>query len=103
STNGWIEFGANTSGSSDATNSCLPTSTHTNPFLAAYWDDLVPFGTNIRYGTVGTSPNRVFIADFEVDLVSGSEGSDDIRFQIQLHEKSNLISVKYRDQQSATN
>src|SRR6185295_10461730 len=33
STNGWIEFGSNTSGSSEPGNSCLPTSTHTNPFL----------------------------------------------------------------------
>jgi hypothetical protein len=84
STNGWIEFGANTSGNSDNSNTCLPTADHTNPFLAAYWDDLVPFGTNIRYGTVGTSPNRVFIADYETDLFSppGVEGSDDVRFQI---------------------
>jgi hypothetical protein len=103
STNGWIEFGANTSGSSDPGNTCMPVSNHTNPFLAAYWDDLNPFGTNIRYGTVGTSPNRVFIADYEVDLVSGSEGADDLRFQVQLHERSNVITVKYRDQQSATN
>jgi hypothetical protein len=103
STNGWIEFGSNTSGSSEPGNACLPASTHTNPFLAAYWDDLVPFGTNIRYRTVGTAPNRVFLADYEVDLFSGSEGSDDLRFQVQLHERSNIITVRYRDQQSQTN
>src|SRR6185503_32015 len=65
--------------------------------------DLNPFGSIIRYGTVGTSPNRTFIVDYEVDLVSGSEGSDDLRFQVQVHESSNLINVRYRDQQSATN
>src|SRR5262249_31777356 len=75
----------------------------TNPFLAVYWDDLSPFGTNVRYGTVGTSPNRVFIADFEVDLTSGSEGSDDLRFQVQLHEQSSLVTVRYRDAQSNAN
>jgi hypothetical protein len=69
STNGWLEFGGNTSGNSDPTNDCLPTSAHTHPLLAAYWDDLRPFGTNVRYGTVGTSPNRVFIVDFEADVV----------------------------------
>src|SRR5512132_746928 len=40
STNGWLEFGTNTSGSADFNNTCLPVSNHTNPFLAAYWDDL---------------------------------------------------------------
>jgi hypothetical protein len=42
STNGWLEFGSNTSGGANVTNTCLPTANHTNPFLAAYWDDLVP-------------------------------------------------------------
>jgi hypothetical protein len=103
STNGWREFGGNTQGTSHPANVCLPTNTHTNPFLAAYWDDLNPFGSIIRYGTVGTSPDRTFIVDYEVDLTSGSEGSDDLRFQVQVHETSNLINVRYRDQQSATN
>src|SRR5262245_45216615 len=66
STNGWIEFGTNTSGSADFNNTCFPVTNHTNPFLAAYWDDLNPFGTIIRYGTVGTSPHRTWIADYEV-------------------------------------
>src|SRR5262245_16370105 len=47
STNGWLEFGGNTQGTAHPANVCLPTSTHTNPFLAAYWDDLNPFGTII--------------------------------------------------------
>jgi hypothetical protein len=103
SSNGWIEFGGNTQGTSDPANACLPTNKHTNPLLAAYWDDLDPFGSEVRYGVVGSSPNRVFIADYEVDLVSGSEGSDDLRFQVQIHERSSLINVRYRDKESGAN
>jgi hypothetical protein len=102
STNGWLEFGGNTSGNSDPSNDCLPTTAHSNPLLAPYWDDLNPFGTQVRYGTVGTSPNRTFIVDYEVDINVG-EGSDDLRFQVQVHELSGLISVRYRDKQVNAN
>ena len=102
STNGWLEFGGNTSGNSDPTNDCLPSSAHTNPLLAAYWDDLNPFGTQVRYRTQGSSPNRVFLVDYETDINTG-EGSDDLRFQVQLHERSNLITVRYRESQAQAN
>src|SRR5205085_5721122 len=75
-----------------------PTSKHTNPFVAAYWDDLQTFGTNIRYGVVGTSPNRTWLADYQVDVDPAVESgsADDISFQIQIHESSNEINVRYR-------
>src|SRR5947199_988015 len=97
STNGWIEFGGNTQGTSDPTNASLPTSKHTNPFLAAYWDDLDTFGDNIRYGVVGTSPDRTYVIDFKEDVDPANEGgsADDIRFQVEIHESSNVINVRY--------
>src|ERR1051326_1835476 len=97
STNGWIEFGSNTQGTSDPTNASLPTSKHTNPFLAAYWDDLDTFDTNIRYGVVGTSPDRTYVIDAHVDVDPANEGggADDIRFQVQIHESSQVINVHY--------
>jgi hypothetical protein len=107
STNGWLEFGGNTGsgGTSSPTNSCLPTNTHTNPLLAAYWDDLNTFGTNVRYGTVGTSPDRTFIVDYQVDVDPANEanGADDTSFQVQVHERSNVITVRYRDQGDVAN
>src|SRR5438093_10506751 len=97
STNGWIEFGSNTQGTSDPANASLPTSKHTNPFLAAYWDDLQTFDTNIRYGVVGTSPDRTYIVDGHVDVDPANEGggADDIRIQVQIHESSQVINVHY--------
>lgn len=98
STNGWIEFGGNTADPNDASdpsNDCLPTAAHANPFLAAYWDDMGTFGTEIRYGTLGTAPNRVFIADFVQD-VKAEPSNDVIAYQVQVHEGSNAIHVKYR-------
>src|SRR5882724_10551412 len=97
STNGWIEFGGNTQGTSDPANASLPTSKHTNPFLAAYWDDLQTFGDNIRYGVVGTSPDRTYVIDFQEDVDPANEGgsADDMRFQVEIHESSNVINVRY--------
>src|SRR6185369_1299399 len=74
-----------------------------NPFLAAFWDDLQPEGNNVRYGTVGTSPNRTFIVDEEAFILPSPGSSiDGIYFQVEIHETSNVISVKYRvDEQGA--
>src|SRR5438105_7083439 len=77
STNGWIEFGGNTQGTSDPANAALPTSKHTNPFLAAYWDDLDTFGDNIRYGVVGTSPDRTYVIEYQVDVAPAVEHNAD--------------------------
>jgi hypothetical protein len=95
STNGWLEFGSNTSGNSDPTNACLPTSKHTNPFFAFFWDNMRTINTAVRYGTVGTSPGRVFIVDADIEAVAGA--SHDVTMQVQIHEGSNLITVKYDD------
>src|SRR5262249_29124593 len=101
STNGWIEFGSNTctsgcgTANSDPTNAALPTSKHTNPFLAVYWDDDQTFDTNIRYGVVGTSPDQTYIVDGHIDIDPANEGgsADDLRFQVQIHQSSRVINV----------
>lgn len=89
-TNGWVSFG--TISSSDRLNSSLPTSSFTNPVIFGYWDDLTT--TDIRYGYVGTNPNMVYIIDYSA--VTYSTGYA-VNFQIQIHQTSGLINVKYRD------
>jgi hypothetical protein len=101
STNGWMEFGGNTAGDTDPTNDCLPTAAHTNPFLAPFWDDMRTINEAIRYGTVGSSPNRTFVVDFRVE--NNNAGNNDIIFQVEIHEGSNLVTVKYGPNQNEAN
>ncbi|MBL4657450.1 MAG: hypothetical protein JKX73_05575 [Flavobacteriales bacterium] len=92
SCNGWIEF----NGASTAVgNSCLPTASFSNPTICWFWDDLVTEGTNIRYITLGTSPNRVFFVDFKVFLWNVS--TQEIEGTVQIHEGSGLMNVSYKE------
>jgi hypothetical protein len=95
---GWIELGANTFGTADPDNEGLPTSRHTLPFLAGYWDDfgLQNGARSAKYGFVGTAPNRVFLADFDLDRPDTASDTDNVQFQVQIHEGSNLMNVQYR-------
>jgi hypothetical protein len=45
-----LELGGNTR-QQRPSNACLPTSQHTRPLIAYYWDDMQTQGTAIRYGT----------------------------------------------------
>jgi len=93
--NGWVEFGAGP-GFSDFSNDCLPSAAHPGPMIAAYWDDLnTPGPALIQYGWVGQAPNRTFMISYDTVTLGGSFNAD---FQIQIHETSNLMNVKYFDQ-----
>src|SRR5207245_5711842 len=63
------------------------------------WDDLQTEVSNIQYGTVGTSPNRTFIVDFQENRVAAT--GDKVNGQVQIHERSNVLDVKYRSTISA--
>lgn len=93
STNGWISF-ANP-GSSYTGNNTLPSSFFSAPTIFPYWDDLVTNGSNIRYFSSGTAPNRAVIVDYECRTYTGSYN---VRFQVTIHETSGLINVQYRDE-----
>src|SRR5438309_1336607 len=92
-TNGIVQFGT-TTGANPTANGALPSASFPNPTLFYYWDDLQTEGSNIRYGTVGTSPNRTFIVDFQENRVAAT--GDKVNGQVQIHERSNVLDVKYR-------
>ena len=63
--------------------------------LGPWWDDLTTATGAVWYKTQGTSPNRVFILEWE-NAVFATGGSDDTySFQIVLHEGTNDIDFIY--------
>jgi len=91
STNGWISFGS--APGSSYTNYALPTSTFSMPVICPYWDDMKTRAAGIRTTLLGELPNRVRIIDFELETYAADYY--DVTFQVILHEKSNLISIRY--------
>lgn len=64
SSNGFLFFGNN--GSTSYTSVAIPNSALPNNYIAFAWEDLYPpGGCTINYYTVGTSPNRKCIVNFE--------------------------------------
>lgn len=98
-TNGWISFGAVTNTDCCPT-SGFPVSSFSNPVIFPFFTDLCDYSSaeNIRAYTFGASPNRVAIVHYKMKPFCGpSEPSSSfaLEFQVQIHEGSGLINVKY--------
>ena len=91
--NGQVLFGT---GSSSGTDKAIPASGAPDNFIAPFWDDLVVDGTGkILYTTIGASPNRRLIVQFNNMGFYGAPsfmGS----FSVILNETTNIIQVQYR-------
>ncbi|PCJ65651.1 MAG: hypothetical protein COA58_09605 [Bacteroidetes bacterium] len=88
--NGWMTFD-NISPPSVWNPISIPNSVYTNTILMN-WTDLNPTaGGTVTYGTNGTSPNRVFLIEF--NGVSFYSGSGSATFQLQLFETTNEIRM----------
>jgi len=74
----------------DPNNQNLPNAAVPNNLIAAAWDDHQAGGT-IQYFTVGTSPYRIFVIDF--DAVPRQGGLYTTTSQIQLYESTNVIEI----------
>jgi hypothetical protein len=94
SANGWLGFDA---GGLSFSNACFPRTSAPLQLIAAFWDDLyLPSGGSIRHQTVGTAPNRTFVARWNVPHISYTTGTH-IDISVSLHETSNDIDVCYRN------
>lgn len=108
SANGMLQFGVSTSGGYQ--NSALPlTGSGSEPNIDAamllLWDDLNPNGdgSDIRYRTIGTAPNRVFVVSFLTvpyycsDFTSGCNylrrqtRTLSATFQVQIYEQGHFV------------
>ncbi len=81
----------------------LPTNTYTNnlggtdgkPLLAPLWDDLgLPSEGEIGYATLGSTPNRIFVAQWQNVKWPISNGNPQ-NFQVRLHETTYIIEFVY--------
>jgi len=70
----------------------IPTAGGIEGFVAGCWTDLNPFaGGSVTYQTIGTAPNRIFVAQWQNVPEFGSGGN--VSFQIKLYETSSRIEI----------
>ena len=87
-TNGFINFGAvNT----DYNSLPLPDATTAPGMVALFWQDLYANTGEIKYTTVGTTPNRKFVISF--NSVYDLSGTSPNTGQIVLYETKNMIDI----------
>ena len=96
STNGLLSLGGTLTGS-NLTNA-LATSTNGRPILAPLWDDNdIQATTNLQYTTTGSSPNRVFVAQWTNVLWNYQSTGANVSFQVRLYEGTNVVEFIYNN------
>ncbi len=86
------------SGSATAySNVAIPTAGDPNAFIAAFWDDLNPgLGGSVWTRTVGSAPNRQFVAEW-LNVPHFSVASSNLTFEIVLDEATGAITMQWQD------
>jgi hypothetical protein len=93
SSNGFLSFTPTSSGC--CSGQPLPQNEGLNNLVAGFWEDLnPPQGGNIRYETLGSSPNREFVVGFY--NVFHYYNYSPVNFEMILHENGN-IELQYGD------
>jgi len=99
SVNGWMEFGQNYTNPGYANDLANPDA---RPLLAPFWDDLyADSSSEIRYQTLGTSPNRVFVVQWKNVHWSGAAGTLQ-NFQVRIDENSKVVRFVYGSMNNST-
>ena len=97
STNGFIAF--TVPSHADPSPETLPSASAQDSMIAVYWDDhgnnTINDGAGIWTRTIGTSPNRRFIVEWQINEGSGSVLN--YNFQVILDETTNLITLQYNN------
>jgi type IX secretion system substrate protein/Kelch motif protein len=90
--NGWVAAGVTTS-TTYVNTLCTTTSTDLKK-MCPFWEDLYPpGGGNIQYTTIGSAPNRIWVAQWT--NVNYFSGTGNVTMQIRLYEGSGLIEYIY--------
>lgn len=95
SSNGFLRLG---SGVATAfTNAGIPNAADPNNMIAAWWDDLNPaLGGSVWSRTVGTAPNRQFVASWN-GVPHVAAATTGVSFQIVLDEATGDVTMQYLD------
>ncbi|MCF6270029.1 MAG: T9SS type A sorting domain-containing protein [Melioribacteraceae bacterium] len=118
STNGWLEFGIGTAGTERGVSTASQIGTiganengrmagtaRPTKALGPWWEDLNGDGDGkVRYSTVGTSPNRVFVTQWEHMRAYWDPNATTARvnFQVRLYESTNTIEYCYGNVETGT-
>jgi hypothetical protein len=67
------------------------------PFIAPLWEELAVanIGGNASYTVTGAAPNRILTVEWNKMSWRAPTGSDQISFQVKLHETTNIIDFIY--------
>jgi hypothetical protein len=102
STNGMLKFGDNKVTTGEYINAAIKTAAAPNNMICTFWDDLTPgsgrnpYKKTILYQTIGTAPNRKFIAQW-TNMYFYNTTVQMGTFQAILHEGTNNIKIQYRE------
>jgi len=76
----------------------IPTYAYDYNIIAPFWDDLNPsVGGKVCYQTLGSSPNRKFIIQWDNIPHYDIGGTNGVTFQVEFIENSSTIYYKYKD------